>query len=56
MPDREEERGALTQQVFRAVGVVVVVVREMVDPVTAALIDACRTKTTRKSLNVNDET
>ncbi len=49
MSDIEEERGALTQQVFRAVCVVVVVVREMVDPVTAALIDACRTKTAIKS-------
>lgn len=54
-PDREEERGALTQQVFRAVCVVVIVIREMVDPVTAALIDACRTNTTRKSLHINDE-
>lgn len=32
-------RGALTQQVFGAVCVIVIVVREMVDSVTAALID-----------------
>lgn len=37
-------QGALTQQVFRAVCVIVVVVREMVDSVTAALVDTCRTK------------
>lgn len=48
MPDKEDGRGALTQQVFRAVCVVVVVIREMVDSVTAALIDACGTKTTTK--------
>lgn len=45
MPDKKDEWGALTQQVFRAVCVVVIVVREMVDSVTAALIDPCRTKT-----------
>lgn len=39
MPDKADEWGALTQQVFRAVRVVVVVVGEMVDSVTAALID-----------------
>lgn len=43
MRDRENEWAALTQQVFRAVRVVIVVIREMVDSVTAALIDACRT-------------
>lgn len=41
--DTENEWAALTQQVFGAVRVVIVVIREMVDSVTAALIDACRT-------------
>lgn len=43
MLDTENEWAALTQQVFGAVRVVIVVIREMVDSVTAALIDACRT-------------
>lgn len=42
--------GALTQQVLRAVCVVVIVIREMVDSVTAALIDTCR-KEDRNSLS-----
>lgn len=54
MPDKEDEWGALTQQVFRAISVVVVVVGEMVDPVTAALIDAYRRKTSTKSLHINN--
>ena len=45
MPEKEDDWGALTQQVFRAVCVVVIVIREMVDSVTAALIDTCRTQT-----------
>ena len=49
-PDKEW-KGALTQQVFRAVCVIVVVVRKMVDSETAALIDACRTK--RNMFHIN---
>lgn len=47
--DKEDKCETLTQQVFGAVCVVVVVIREMVDSVTAALIDACKTETTRKT-------
>lgn len=42
IPNKEEKREALTQQVLGAVCVVVVVIGEMVDSVTAALIDACK--------------
>lgn len=43
--DKEVKCETLTQQVFRAVCVVVVVIREMVDSETAALIDTCKAKT-----------
>lgn len=42
IPNEEGKREALTQQVLGAVCVVVVVIGEMVDSVTAALIDACK--------------
>lgn len=48
IPNKEVKCETLTQKVFRAVCVVVIVIREMVDSETAALIDTCKTKTTRK--------
>ena len=36
-----QSEAELTQEVLRAVRVIVVVIGEMVDPVTAALVDTC---------------
>lgn len=47
IPNKEGKCEALTQQVLGAVCVVVVVIGEMVDSVTAALIDACKRRKTK---------
>lgn len=47
IPNKEGKCEALTQQVLGAVCVVVVVIGEMVDSVTAALIDACKRRKIR---------
>lgn len=47
IPNKEGKCEPLTQQVLGAVRVIVVVIGEMVDSVTAALIDACKRRKTK---------